>query len=119
RGTLKLGYQIMISITRPKARATTAAATLLGAIVLATPLFAASTDSTAATKSPAASSRQEMASTAVTAPGSGTASVDSRIKELHKKLHITDAQKTQWDNLAQVMRDNAQAMVDLQKQRAA
>jgi hypothetical protein len=109
----------MISLTRPKARATTAAATLLGAIVLATPLFAASTDSTAATKSPAASSRQEMASTAVTAPGPGTASVEARIKELHKKLHITDAQKTQWDNLAQVMRDNAQAMVDLQKQRAA
>jgi uncharacterized membrane protein YqiK len=55
----------------------------------------------------------------VTAPGPGTASVEARIKELHKKLHITDAQKTQWDNLAQVMRDNAQAMVDLQKQRAA
>ncbi|WP_333650226.1 Spy/CpxP family protein refolding chaperone [Candidatus Binatus sp.] len=109
----------MISITRPKARAITAAATLLGAIVLATPLFAASTGSTAATKSPAASSRQEMASAAVTAPGPGTASVEARIKELHKKLHITDAQKTQWDNLAQVMRDNAQAMVDLQKQRAA
>jgi hypothetical protein len=106
----------MISITRPKARATTAAATLLGAIVLATPLFAASSDSTA----PPAS-RQDMASTApaVIAPGPGTASVDARIKELHARLHITDAQKTQWDNLAQVMRDNAQSMVDLQKQRAA
>jgi hypothetical protein len=106
----------MISITRPKARATTAAATLLGAIVLATPLFAASNDS-----SVAPASHQVMAATApaVMAPGPGTASVDARIKELHTQLHITDAQKTQWDNLTQVMRDNAQAMVDLQKQRAA
>jgi hypothetical protein len=103
----------MISITRPKARATTVAATLLGAIVLATPLFGASTDSTA--------SRQEMASTApaVMSPGPGTESVEARIKELHTRLHITEAQKPQWDALTQVMRDNAQAMVDLQKQRAA
>ena len=46
-------------------------------------------------------------------------SVEARIKELHKRLQITDAQKTQWDALAEVMRENAQAMADLQKQRAA
>ena len=38
---------------------------------------------------------------------------------MHTRLHITEAQKPQWDALTQVMRDNAQAMVDLQKQRAA
>jgi hypothetical protein len=43
--------------------------------------------------------------------------VEARIKELHNKLHITAAQQTQWDSLVQVMRDNAKAMTDLQKQR--
>jgi len=45
--------------------------------------------------------------------------VEKRIKELHSKLHITAAQQTQWDNLVQVMRANATAMMDLQKQRAS
>jgi hypothetical protein len=49
----------------------------------------------------------------------GNASVESRISDLHSRLKITDAQKPQWDAVAQVMRDNAQKMVDLEKQRAA
>ena len=120
------GVQIMIRFTHPTARAATAAASLLGAIVFAGPLFAASGDlsQAAANKSPAAREivAQAASPEAMTAPApepAGTASVEARITELHKRLHITDAQKTQWDNLAQVMRDNAQAMVDLQKQRAA
>jgi len=108
----------MIPSNRPSARTTTAAATLLGAIFLATPLFAAPGGSVATTKSPAASSQQQMA--AETAPESpANASVEARLRELHTRLHITEAQKTQWDNLAQVMRDNAQAMMDLEKQRLA
>ena len=121
----------MFPFTHPAARAATAAATLIGAIVLAGPLFAASGDlsQAAAAKSPAA--REVMAQAAppeaMTAPPatSGEAAaassgrIEARIKELHKKLHITAAQDTQWNDLAQVMRDNAQAMVDLQKQRAA
>lgn len=99
------------------ARATTAAAALLGAFVLATPLFAASGDSMTTTKTSAASAKQEMAATSP--EDHGVASVEARIKDLHSRLHITEAQKTQWDNLAQVMRENAQAMVDLKKQRAA
>jgi periplasmic protein CpxP/Spy len=106
----------MILCNRPAAR-TAAAATLFGAIVLATPLFAASGDTMATTKSSAASAKQEMAATAP--EDHGVASVEARIRDLHSKLHITEAQKTQWDNLAQVMRENAQAMVDLKKQRAA
>jgi LTXXQ motif family protein len=43
--------------------------------------------------------------------------VEARIKELHNRLHITAAQQSQWDKLVQVMRDNAKAMEDLQKQR--
>jgi hypothetical protein len=120
------GVHIMILLKHPTACATSAAATLLGAIVLASPLFAASGDfsQAAAVKSPVAREvvAQAASPEAMAAPApeaAGTASVEARITELHKKLHITDAQKPQWDSLAQVMRDNAQAMVDLQKQRAA
>jgi protein CpxP len=107
----------MFSSNSLTARATTAAATLLGAIVLATPLFAASGDSMTSTKPSAASAKQEMAATSP--EDRGIASVEARIRDLHSRLHITEAQKAQWDNLAKVMRENAQAMVDLKKQRAA
>jgi gas vesicle protein len=104
----------MISFNRPKARATAATATLLGACFLATPLFAASSSNQIAQPS----SQQQMAS--ATMPDSpANASVETRIKELHRRLHITDAQKPQWDALTQVMRDNAQKMADIEKERAA
>jgi periplasmic protein CpxP/Spy len=103
----------MISSNCLTARATTAAAALLGAIVLATPVFAASGDNMATSSS----AKQEMAANAP--EDHGIAAVESRIKDLHSRLHITEAQKPQWDKLAEVMRENAQAMVDLKKQRAA
>jgi hypothetical protein len=96
----------MINFTHRTVRAAGAAATLLGAVVFASPVFAASTESPA---------QQAMAAPA---DSSAMAPVEARIKDLHKQLHITEAQKPQWDALAQVMRTNAQAMVDLQKQRA-
>jgi hypothetical protein len=99
----------MTIFTNRTARAAGAAATLLGAIVLASPGFAASN-----AQSPA---QQAMAAPA--SDSAGATPVEARIRDLHKKLHITEAQKPQWDALAMVMRDNAQAMVDLQKQRAA
>jgi periplasmic protein CpxP/Spy len=109
----------MISFKHPAARAATVAATLLGAVAFVTPSFAAGN----ATQMPAghevlASASSESASAAPNeAPG--PAVVEEHIKELHRKLKITDAEKPQWDALTQVMRDNAQAMMDLQKQRAA
>jgi hypothetical protein len=45
--------------------------------------------------------------------------VDQRITDLHARLHITPQQSQQWDQFAQVMRDNAKAMDDLYRQRAA
>ena len=98
----------MTTFTHRAARATGAAAVLFGAFVLASPVFAASS-----AQSPA---QQAMASPA---DSSAMMPVEARIKDLHKKLHITAAQKPQWDALAMVMRENAQAMVDLQKQRAS
>jgi len=101
----------MITFPHRTVRAVGAAATLLGAIVLASPLFAASRQVLAK-----ASSQEAMASTSDSA---AIVPVEARIRDLHKKLHITAAQKPQWDALTLVMRDNAQAMVDLQKQRAS
>ena len=101
----------MVLFTHRTVRAASAAAILLGAIVLASPLFAASTETV-----PQAWSHSAMVSPAESA---GNTAVEARIKELHKTLHITAAQKPQWDSLAKVMRSNAQTMADLQKQRAA
>jgi len=98
----------MIAFNR--STATTVAATLLGAVLFASPLFAASSHKQMA------SSDTSMASTA---PDSENMSVETRISDLHRRLKITDAQKAQWDALAQVMRDNAQKMVDLEKSRSA
>ena len=86
----------MFQFTFPGARAV-AAAMLLSTIVLARPLPATSEDF---------------------APAPAAALVEARIKELHSKLHVTTAQETQWNNVAQMMRDNAKAMVSLQKDRA-
>jgi len=97
----------MITFTNRTVRAAGAAATLLGAVVLASPVFAGSTQSPA---------QQAMAAPA---DSSAMTPVEARIKTLHKQLHITEVQKPQWDALATVMRDNAQAMVDLQKKRAS
>jgi protein CpxP len=44
--------------------------------------------------------------------------VEARIKELHAKLNITQAQEGRWTNVTQVMRDNAQTMDALIKVRA-
>ncbi len=45
--------------------------------------------------------------------------VETRIKTLHDKLHITQAQQRQFDAFAQVMRDNAQSMETAINQRRA
>jgi hypothetical protein len=51
----------------------------------------------------------------VTAQSKGGAveDVEGRIKTLHAQLHITPEQEPAWNNVAQVMRDNAKTMKDL------
>jgi protein CpxP len=44
--------------------------------------------------------------------------VEARIKELHAKLKITPAQEELWNNVTQVMRDNAKTMEALIKARS-
>lgn len=53
------------------------------------------------------------------APAPGHKLVEARIKELHTKLHVTAAQEAAWNDVAQMMRDNAKAMVEPQQDRAA
>ncbi len=45
------------------------------------------------------------------------AAIERRIKDLHTKLHISNAQQPQWDGFAQVMRDNVRAMDQTFQQR--
>jgi hypothetical protein len=44
--------------------------------------------------------------------------VERRIGDLHGRLHITSQQSQQWDQFAQVMRDNAREMDRIYQQRA-
>jgi LTXXQ motif family protein len=43
--------------------------------------------------------------------------VEARIKKLHSDLHITAAQESRWNDVAQMMRDNGKVMADVRKQR--
>lgn len=101
----------MIALNRSIARAAAIAGVFLGAALLASPVFAATSHKQMA------SSRSEMSATSPESGGS--ASVEARIRDLHKRLKITDAQKDKWDAVAQVMRENAQKMTELEKHRAA
>jgi LTXXQ motif family protein len=122
----------MLRLTYRVARAASLA-TLLGAIAFASPLFASSSDlSGAITSRPAwphsftartvvAQASSPEAASPAAAPESAKgyeAPVEAHIKQLHKRLHITAAQEPQWNALTEVMRDNAKAMKDLEKQRA-
>src|ERR1700751_398466 len=75
-----------------------ATATMIAAIISAGPAFAASANPRPA---PAQSRR---------APADD---VEARIKTLHQDLRITAEQEAMWNDVAQVMRDNATRMKEL------
>ena len=54
---------------------------------------------------------------AAASAGKHERNVEDRIAYLHSQLKITPAQDPQWSTFADVMRSNAQTMVDLFKQR--
>ena len=58
------------------------------------------------------------AKAAVRKPVSAEDQVGQRITRLHSQLHITPAQQAQWDQFAQVMRDNATNMDQALEQRS-
>jgi hypothetical protein len=97
--------------------ATTAPATT-GAATTGTPGGAATTQHTTATHR--ATTTHHTQSTAAHAPGQTMQQMaEQRITELHARLHITAAEQSQWDQFAQVMRDNAKDVDQAYQQRAA
>lgn len=82
------------------------AASLLGIIVPATPVLAASRTLV-----------QVAAKAKAKPPQASPEDVEARIKELHRQLRITTEQEPAWNDVAQVMRDNAKRMLDLRKER--
>ena len=71
----------------------------------------------AATPAPMAPAKSTTPTT--TAKGSHSDRVESRISEMHTKLKITPAQEGQWNNVAQVMRDNAKTLDTLTQARVS
>src|SRR5271165_1324886 len=55
----------------------------------------------------------------IAATDSGQTRVEARIKDMHAKLKITAAEEEQWAKVADVMRDNARKMDELNSARAA
>ena len=76
-----------------------AIAALMGATMLATPLTAARAQN---------ATPQTVAATGATETKGET--VEQRITNLHTALAITPAEETQWNSVAQAMRENAAAM---------
>jgi protein CpxP len=72
----------------------------------------------AQTPSAAPTATAKPAATASKAP-SAADRVEQHITQLHTQLHITPAQQAQWDQFAQVMRDNAKGVDALVDQRGA
>lgn len=115
---------MMIQLIDQASRAMAAAA-LLSVLVLAAPTGASATQLAQATAPDQPSAGQPGTSTQPTTRAPRKAAranrpegVETRIAELHSKLHITPDQEAQWNGVAQVMRDNAKAMETLMLQRS-
>lgn len=87
------------------------------AVLTATILPAATFAQTApSTTSPA---QTASADTAPVLPTAVSAKVEEHIKNLHDQLKITPAQDPQWEQFAQIMRENAARMTEAFKDRGA
>lgn len=108
-----------------KRQGTFAAVVTLTAALLVVPALAQTSAPTAAPPSaaPAAPSTPPAAPSAAPAkhakPNPHTARLEAYIKSLHAKLHITAAQQPQWDQVAQVMRENAETIDKLVHERTS
>jgi hypothetical protein len=125
----------MFKLLTPSSRSAAIAAAL-GTLVLAGPSYAATllaqaTPPSAPAEQPGAGQppAAEQATPPQTAPQHAPAHrharttpeqrIEARINDLHTRLQITDAQAPQWNAVAQVMRDNAETMSKLIRERAA
>jgi len=92
---------------------------LLSGAAIAAPILQAQADSSTAAPAASAPPANTAAPKKVHAKLSATDQAEIRIKDLHGKLKITPDQETQWDAVAQAMRDNAATMEDLADKRKA
>jgi hypothetical protein len=96
------------------------ASLLMPAMALSGPAFA-QTATTAAPTTPAPTIPAPAAPTQPKAqaakPASRTDRIEKHIADMHAQLHITPAQQTEWDQFAQVMRENAASMNDTMEKR--
>jgi hypothetical protein len=95
-----------------------AASALLGALVLASPGHAQTSNSTTVTPPSATSGQPPASKRAAAKPMSRTELVGQRIKELHAKLRITSELEPKWAAVAQVMQTNAGKIDELTTQRS-
>ena len=111
-----------ISLSTPFTRSLAIAA-LMGATMLVSPLTAARADGTTA-----ATIQLAQAATPAAAPASSAAkgateakgdTVEQRITNLHSALKITPDEETNWNGVAQAMRENATEMQKLAADRAS
>src|SRR5271166_841059 len=86
-----------------------AARAMAAAAILATTAFATAPIVAAAVPAPAVAATS----------ASDQARIESRIKDMHAKLKITAAEEDQWAKVADVMRDNARKMDEMNTARLA
>jgi len=111
-------------IESSKRHGTFAAVVALTGALLVVPALAQTTPSAppptaAPSAAPAAPSTAPATKAAPTKTSKRLSGVDARIASLHKRLKITAAQEPQWQQVAQVMRDNATQIEQLVKERDA
>jgi protein CpxP len=86
-----------------------AARAMAAAAIVATTAFVTAPVVTAAVPAPAVAATN----------GSDQVRIEARIKDMHAKLKITANEEDQWGKVADVMRDNAQKMGELNRTRLA
>jgi periplasmic protein CpxP/Spy len=105
-----------IAISAPVARAVTIAA-LMGATMLASPLSAARADGAANPAHQLAQAAAAPSQAAAETTDARSESIEQRITSLHEALQISPKEESDWNNVAQAMRENAAAMENLASER--
>jgi len=83
------------------------------------PSIAAPNASSSSATAPSARAATATSAGSPTIKSRGDAQVEARITQLHKELKISKDQESDWNTLAQDMRDNARQMSSLLQERAA
>jgi protein CpxP len=105
-------FSLPISMSAGLTRSVAIAA-LMGATMLASPMTAARADGVASAPMQLAQATAPKVPAVVGATEAKPETVEQRITSLHSALDITATQESDWNGVAQAMRDNAAAMQKL------